>query len=562
MINTRDIAVRWVIKKLNLPIPSVSGSFRYDGEEKHPTISEYDSRYIRISNTSGTNVGTYTSVASLIDKTNTNWEDSTTEDKSYEWTISTAGVEIPSLLEQTFIYTGDVITPEATEYDTDLVRMDGDTSATNVGNYTIRFRLADRLNTEWSNTEWTDGTIDDKVVNWSITKLSLDVPTVSNTSFIYNRFEQSPTVSEYDTNFIRVMGDRATAAGDYVLRITLIDPNNTQWSDGTTADKTFNWSIQAITVQIPTVSSNLTYNGNPQSPTISEYDSTQISVSGNEETNAGNYNVTFVLTDPQGYVWSDGTNDPQTAAWSIARIKYDVPSLVNNSFTYDESQSVYEVEFEEYDTNAITCAGQTTANGAGTYNINCSLVDTVNTCWQDDTTADKTISWTVAKKQYTIPTVISESPTYDGNSHSPTFSEYSTSAISVSGTQIATDTGYYMVTFTLNDTDNTCWEDGTTVGKQVYWNIEPILVEVPTVTNTSFTYDGTDKEPTITNMDEDLIDVSGNVAVNAGDYMLIFSLKDVVNHAWQDDGTSIDRIIEWTIHQLKVTIPSITSSPV
>lgn len=552
MVNTNDYTVRWVMNRMTISIPSVSGNFIFDGTEKTAVVSQYDSRYVRVTGTTGTAVGTYTVTAHLLDTANTKWSDSTTEDKTFQWSISAEGVEIPSLVETSFQYTGSTITPEVTNLNSSKVTVTGFTSGTDVDSYTITFVLKDK-----TNTAWTDGTTADKNVTWTIGKKSITVPTVTNTSLTYNKFEQSPTIGTYNSSDIDVSGNTATNTGNYQIIFALRDRLNTQWSDGTTANKTVNWSISAITVAIPTVTSNLTYNGSVQSPTISAYDSDVIAVSGNTETNAGNYNVTFTLRDKDGYKWNNNTTTDQVAGWSIQKLKFTVPTITSSTLIYDgTSQSP---TFSSYDSNYITLDGVTSGTNAGSYDAVFILTDTSNTSWNDNLISNKTVTWTINPIKYAVPTITSQDPTYDGTAHTPTYSSYDTTAISRSGDTTATNAGIYTVYFTLLDTVNTCWNDDSTTEKEVTWAINFITVQIPTVSNLQFTYDGTEKAITITGLDSTKVDVTGNSAVNVGNYQAVFSLKDNVNSVWSDD-SSTDITVNWSIQiDASIVTPTVTS---
>ena len=68
----------------------------------------------------------------------------------------------------------------------------------------------------------------------------------------------------------------------------------------------------------PSQSGSLTYNGNSQSPTWSNYDSAQLTLGGTTSgTNATSYNATF--TPKADYMWSDGSTSAKTVSWSIGK---------------------------------------------------------------------------------------------------------------------------------------------------------------------------------------------------------------------------------------------------
>ena len=70
---------------------------------------------------------------------------------------------------------------------------------------------------------------------------------------------------------------------------------------------------------VPTQSGTLTYNGAYQSPTLSGYDSTKMTLSGTRSAmNAGSYTMQVSLKDDK-YEWPNGTTTAKTVNWSIGK---------------------------------------------------------------------------------------------------------------------------------------------------------------------------------------------------------------------------------------------------
>lgn len=69
---------------------------------------------------------------------------------------------------------------------------------------------------------------------------------------------------------------------------------------------------------VPAQSGTLTYNGNSQTPSWSNYNSAQLTLGGTTSgTNATSYNATF--TPKADYMWSDGSTTAKTVSWSIGK---------------------------------------------------------------------------------------------------------------------------------------------------------------------------------------------------------------------------------------------------
>lgn len=140
-----------------------------------------------------------------------------------------------------------------------------------------------------------------------------------------------------------------------------------KFGDGiTTIDKLpFATSPEAgnvIIENVPSQSGTLTYNGSEQSPVWSNFDETQMYISGiTTGTNAGEYTAYF--TPLAGYCWSDGTTAAKEVAWKIDRA---TPTItVPNSVTITASSNA-------------TFTVQTNSPGTITATVNTTSVATVS----------------------------------------------------------------------------------------------------------------------------------------------------------------------------------------
>lgn len=99
---------------------------------------------------------------------------------------------------------------------------------------------------------------------------------------------------------------------------------------------------------VPTQSGTLTYNGASQSPTLSGYDATKMTLGGTQSaTNAGSYTMQASLKDDK-YEWPDGTTTAKTVNWSIDKKA--------GSFTKDKT-SIQITTNKKSDTITITREG-------------------------------------------------------------------------------------------------------------------------------------------------------------------------------------------------------------
>lgn len=149
-------------------------------------------------------------------------------------------------------------------------------------------------------------------------------------------------------------------------------------------------------LEVP-VTSNLTYNGNAQSPAIYGYDENTMTMSGvTSGTDAGTYHITF--TPKSGYEWSDGTSDTKNVNWTIEKATIATVPSQSNTLTYtsrDQSPS-----WSNYSSASLTIGGTTSATNAGSYTA--TFTPKTNYKWFDGTSAAKNVMWNIGKAAWNL----------------------------------------------------------------------------------------------------------------------------------------------------------------
>jgi len=108
----------------------------------------------------------------------------------------------------------------------------------------------------------------------------------------------------------------------------------------------------------PSQSGSLTYNGNSQSPTWSNYDSAQLTLGGTTSgTNATSYNAAF--TPKADYMWSDGSTTAKTVSWSIGKAAGSM-TLSASAVTLNSAALTAEVTVTRPGDGAITASSSNT----------------------------------------------------------------------------------------------------------------------------------------------------------------------------------------------------------
>ena len=161
---------------------------------------------------------------------------------TYTFEIKKASIEKVVLDVDTFEYDGvqKKLSRPSIFYQ-NLISWDGDTMATDAGDYTVFVSLIDK-----DNYEWDDGTTDDLSLNWKITPKKLNVPTVSG-EYEYNYGTQRVVLNDFDEDTMILYNGDGVNAGTYDVIIVLKDKRNYAWKDDESSnDKTIKWVIKAI----------------------------------------------------------------------------------------------------------------------------------------------------------------------------------------------------------------------------------------------------------------------------------------------------------------------------
>lgn len=260
---------------------------------------------------------------------------------------------------------------------------------------------------------------------------------------------------------------------------------------------------------------------------------------------AGTYTVTVTLNDPGNYRWRNTEGNSFDIVWVVAKYKVSAPTV--------ETDNVYDGKAKESGVSSglyYTASGILTAVEAGTYELTVALKDKANTCWADETTEDRVLEWTIAKKKVPLPETLAVQKTYYYNGEMQTFEWVNADGIFVSGEK-QTDAGQYEVKFNLIS-ENYTWVSGGYEEKVLVWRILPKEIAVPTTGEREFVYiPDTMQELVITKRQEYV--VSGNTAIDAGEYTAVISLVGG-NYCWTGGETS-DVRVDWQILPLEVAIP-------
>ena len=220
----------------------------------------------------------------------------------------------------------------------------------------------------------------------------------------------SPTMIAYD-------------AGNYPDSVKCVTSDNPDYTVKIDSQVPSHWVLTVAKVIAPTAIANLTYNGTSQTGVASGAGYT---LSGTvTATDAGTYEATATLDS--GYVWSDGTAEPKTISWSIAKkvpTASDFNITIPADSTYDGTVRQLDISLKEGLTGCdykvvVSTGGQPTSEikNAGLYLFRIEVTEGGN--FKAGTLRDSTWSFTIEKAQFDI-TATGYTGVYDGQAHSIT----------------------------------------------------------------------------------------------------------------------------------------------
>ena len=547
---------QWTIEPAALAAPFADTlSFTYDGEVHSLQIQNYDSSLMTQNGTvTASAAGDYSVTYSLKNKTNYTWEDGSTDDVIIQWSIGTQLLAKPKATTTSFTYSGSAKNLTVSNFDSDYMTESGTKTATDAGDYSVTYSLKDT-----SKAKWADGSTADVTISWTINRKKLTATQsnviLKNDTFTYNFSDQTVAFTNFSNTYHEKTGtETATAAGTYHVYIT--PKNNYCWNDGTYAAKDLAWTINPLILGELTATAQ-TYDGTlktvellvgGQTPTQTYF----TVISGKTATNAGDYRAYVRLVDLANLRFSDGTITARYVDWTINRKTLTAAQSTfaqDGSLTYNAAAQ--SVSITNFDSTVHVASSTTSATNAGTYTAN--IDPKSNFCWSDGSTDTKIVTWTINQKTVDKPTAAETDFTYDGEIHALQISNFDATYMTKSGTESASAAGSYSLTFSLKDTTNIKWADGSVADYSLAWSIGMTQITAPSMKTTKITYSGSEKSAPIKNYDSDTMTISGDTtAINAGTYSVTVALKDKATTTWLDNSTD-DKTLTWTINRKTLT---------
>ncbi len=302
-------------------------------------------------------------------------------------------------------YDGTPKTPEWNGYDEIKMSTSGDKNGTLAKTYEIIFTLSYGYTFPGGQSTAT--------VEWVIKRgIVAAVPTQSNT-LVADGSPKTPTWNGYDPAKLTQGGElTATEAGEHTATFT--PTVNYEWFDESTGPKNAVWTIISVLVTIPSQINIPVYSGAQKTPEWKDYDSVHSTVKVTPQTNAGEYDAVFTLTEG---MWTDKTTAAKTIKWKIERATIAAVPKQSGTPVYDGNPKSPSWD-TTYDQSKMTVSVEPQINAGTAYTA--SFTPTVNYKWFDGETTAKTATWSIAKANQTV-TVTPQSITLNMSSKSVKF---------------------------------------------------------------------------------------------------------------------------------------------
>ena len=635
----------FIIERADAPVPTLNPK-TYTGTTLTATVPESPQYYTTYENKGGIDVDTYYVLLELADANNYKWPEGTELSGVYaklEWQIEKAQVTVPSLASGSTVFQDDESgkAVEQSNAINDFINGrfeftvssgsgarvdDAFVYATNAGTYTITVKIADEHE---RNYEWIGGGTAEQTLTWTITPKLLQKPslgTVSDNS-TYTGNPLTYTVNGYDalrmgntpSASLQFDGVKMTAtnAGDYTLTISLSNPNNYNWDDGSgssdgIADVVLEWTISAAENKIVSVEvEGFTFGNEFTAPTVdADFDpanpedihytyyyggwdkSSYVKVDA--PVNGGYYYVVVDIDGTDNYSAIEAYGSAETTGFIVARQKIAKPAWSDsNSYEYTGGDQIRSLTGFRTDIMSVASAagakytitdnkdGSFTAINADNYTIVLSLGDNaVNYEWGDAssgyTSENFSITWVIAQAENTLAVEV------DGIAYGETpeprittdetfgkdkvkyiyyFKEWDgTEYTALDSEAPVFNSGYYYVVATIPGTDN--YKEITYGGEgETDFIISRLATDKPKIAGT-YVYTGREQEVKLSPEAGEKYTVTANgKQTNAGTYEITVTLT--YNYKWAGkDDTSPDRSIQlgWTINKKLVSAPALTNT--
>ena len=547
----------FTINKKTIDKPSVR-NITYDGEYHYSSLENTD-LYEIVEDNGGFKVGEYQVIIRLKDSVNYEWNGTleTLITLTYKILESSGNdwLEQPSVENQytygefttigsaTAIY-GDVIVEYRLETSNEYTTI----MPTVVGRYFVRFTVLETSDYNGLSEE----------LAFEIIKDQVQKPVADETRFVYDGSEKVYGISS--NAYYTVSNNLQTNANEtgYDVTVSLNDTVNYEWADGTTDNLSFTFVIEKQTVTAPSDTS-VVYTGKEFTDGIELND--LYLFESVTKSDVGIYNIPVTLKDSANYKWDSTEGAVHTVKFEITPAQVQITGFDITSITYGEtlvpsgSTNFGNVVFK-YATAEDGEYSEEVPTNAGTYYVKAVVLGTSIYIGFETVPREVKINPIIVTK----PTADLTKFTYNGEEQTYKLQLNETVYTVLNNKQ--TNKGVYIVTVTLIDRNNYCWDDNTN-------GVLPFTFEILQVTNewtngptmNGWTYGDSGVAGTAVSkfgtVNVEYIDENGlnskTLPTTAGQYTAKFTVEGNTNY------TELVKEIPFTIAKKVVEAPTIES---
>lgn len=227
----------------------------------------------------------------------------------------------------------------------------------------------------------------------TVSRLNVSKPIVSG-KYTYTAEEQEVVLSNYDEALMSISNNTGTLVGEYTTIVSLKDTVKYEWDDETDTPLEINWEIKKAKVNVPVLTTKkYNYTGESIIPEVSGFDSSIMNESGDlTGIEVGTYSIVYTLKDTDNYEWNS-ENEEVSISWTITKGKLAKPTL--NPATYNYTGEEIRPTLAGFDENLMQLSGIQVGQPAAKYTLKVSLKDTDNYTWEDGTTKDVELVWSI-----------------------------------------------------------------------------------------------------------------------------------------------------------------------
>jgi hypothetical protein len=536
-----DIVITFEITPMVILLPAVSvTSFAFDGTIQTPLVTPGAGSFVTGASVSV--AGIHTLEVRLFDKDNLIFENGSNADIIIEYEIAKKEIALPVAVLTQVAFTGFLNYPGVNISDGAILVGDYVSQA---GLYSFYVELIDPLNTAFENTSITR-----VAIPFEIKPRVVTVPAVGITSFAFTNFYDGPDILAYEGSIIS--GTRvALNVGVYQVSVVLEDPLNSVFSNGTNAAFIIDFKITPKVITTPAVLiTQFAWSGNIESPMIDHGDYTYTSFSAIAD--AGIYQAFIVLNDEDNMIFDNGTNVAIQITYQINPMIVSLPAVLVTSYGFTSFDTF--VDFTKGIGSNVT--GTLMATSVGIYSLTFSLDNPTNQRFEDGTIEPITLDWEITTMVISNPAIVRDKAGWTGSDDYP-------GVILAPGSKLEGDlvsnVGIYTFYVSLEDPLNTVFENGSSEDIPVVFEIEPMIIDDPTVVKDTFTWE-IDLSHVLGITASLGSSVTGTtLASEAGTYTAKVEVDHPGNQTFEDGAT--EKTITWTIEKKEIDVPSSSATP-